>query len=77
MVQLMSEKSCSSCGNETLEPGWIVDARQGMENKWVRGAMERGIFGGPKQAFKDKWEIEAYRCTRCSKLELYALDPGY
>ena len=73
----MAEKSCSSCGNEILEPGWIVDARQGMENKWVRGAMERGIFGGPKQAFKEKWEIAAYRCTRCSKLELYALDTGY
>ncbi len=29
------------------------------------------------QAFKEKWEIEAYRCTRCSKLELYALNPGY
>lgn len=75
----MSVKSCSSCGNETLEPGFLMDAGQSSQGavRWVQGTLERGIFGGAKLWGRPKTEVETWRCTSCSKLELYAADPVY
>jgi hypothetical protein len=69
----MAVKSCSSCGHEELEPGFITDtgARPGY-GRWVRGQLETGPLGGARLLGRDKIDVQAYRCTRCNHLELYA-----
>jgi hypothetical protein len=74
-VRAMAVKSCSSCGCETLEPGFLLDYGGRGYTRWIRGALERGVFGGAKLMGKERWDVEAYRCTACSKLELYVTEP--
>ncbi|HEX6356250.1 hypothetical protein [Actinophytocola sp.] len=74
----MAVKSCTACGNEELEPGFMSDegAHPGF-GRWIRGELQTGIFGGAKVYNKELFEVSAYRCTRCFHLELYAEKPGY
>ena len=74
----MAVKSCTACGHEELEPGFMSDtgARPGY-GRWIRGELETGIFGGAKLYNKEHWEVQAFRCTQCSHLELYAAEPLY
>lgn len=67
-------KSCSSCGHEVLEPGFIEDdgeASQGYA-RWIPGELETGMFGGAKRYGKKRFRVDAYRCGKCSHLELFA-----
>lgn len=41
--------------------------------QWIPGALETGAFGGAKLFGKERVEVQAYRCTRCKHLELFAL----
>lgn len=69
----MAVKSCTACGNEELEEGFLLDSGQGSNyGKWVRGRLETGLLGGAKLMGRDRIDIQAYRCTRCNHLELYA-----
>lgn len=72
----MAEKSCTYCGGETLEPGFIADYGQGSQGyaNWVPGPLETGIFGGAKLFGKERLEISAARCVKCGHLELFVLD---
>jgi hypothetical protein len=66
--------TCTACGGEDLEPGFIEDmgeASQGY-SRWIPGTLERGIFGGAKKFGKERWLLEAWRCARCQHLELFA-----
>lgn len=69
----MTAKSCSACGHEELEPGFLTDtgARPGY-GRWVRGRLETGVLGGAKLFGRDRVDVQAYRCTQCNHLELYA-----
>jgi predicted nucleic-acid-binding Zn-ribbon protein len=71
----MTVKSCSSCGHEDLEPGFIEDtgAHPGY-GRWIPGKLETGLLGGAKLFGKERWDIHAYRCGNCGKLELYATE---
>jgi hypothetical protein len=74
----MAVKSCSSCGHEDLEPGFMTDtgAHPGY-GRWIPGPLETGIFGGARVMGKERWDVHAYRCRNCSHLDLFAADPGY
>jgi hypothetical protein len=69
----MAVKTCSSCGHEELEPGFMTDtgARPGY-GRWVRGKLRTGPLGGAKLFGKDLVDVQAYRCTNCNHLELFA-----
>ena len=68
------EPHCTYCGFGDLEPGFVADAGDGARgySRWVQGALERGPFGGARLMGRPKWQIDAYRCTRCGHLELFA-----
>jgi ribosomal protein L37E len=72
---MATTKSCSSCGHEELEPGFVTEYGQSTYARWVRGPLEVGLFGGPKLMGKKRWDVHAFRCRRCSHLELFAERP--
>lgn len=64
------EITCTHCGSQTLEEGFIDDAAQG-QVAWLQGPREVGFFGNPKRS-GPRAPVLAYRCPRCSHLELFA-----
>ena len=70
--------SCSACGGESLEPGFVEDAGESSQGyaRWIPGALERGIFGGASRLGKERWVVEAWRCTSCQHLDLFAREPA-
>ncbi|WP_340537316.1 hypothetical protein [Nocardioides sp. GXZ039] len=65
---------CPNCGSTTYQEGWVDDDRQGRV-RWIAGQLRRSAFGNAKGRVRNaKLSVIAYRCTHCSRLELYALD---
>lgn len=61
------------CDSPGLEPGFIEDRGEAsFYARWIPGPLERGIFGGPKVMGKQRLAIDAWRCTECHHLELFA-----
>ncbi|MDX6741279.1 hypothetical protein [Actinocorallia sp. A-T 12471] len=69
---------CGQCGGEEFEPGFVEDGGDHSKGfaQWVQGALERGVFGGARRFGRTRWEIEAWRCTACTHLELFARRPS-
>ncbi|MEO9322702.1 hypothetical protein ABFT23_04375 [Nocardioides sp. C4-1] len=63
---------CPRCGSFGFEPGFVDDDRQG-RIRWIAGKLERGPMGNARKLGLRKTSVIAYRCTTCSRLELYAL----
>ncbi|MGW4490774.1 hypothetical protein [Streptomyces sp. NPDC004376] len=65
---------CTHCGTVGLEPGFVEDGGQYSRGyaRWIQGLLERGPLGGAKRMGRATWQIDAYRCTACSHLELFA-----
>ncbi|MFI6511677.1 hypothetical protein ACIBCT_29080 [Streptosporangium sp. NPDC050855] len=68
---------CTQCDGTDLEPGFVEDGGEHSHGyaRWIAGPLERGIFGGVKRFGKTRWDVEAFRCTRCFHLELFARTP--
>jgi pyruvate/2-oxoglutarate dehydrogenase complex dihydrolipoamide acyltransferase (E2) component len=69
------EVTCSRCGAQSLELGYVEDTGQHSEGRglWVEGPFEMGFFG-PRRSGRRRRAIEAYRCPQCMHLELFAID---
>lgn len=69
-----TQAPCTACRSTGLEPGFIEDSGQGSQGyaRWIAGALHRGIFGGASKLGKQRWVVEAWRCSACGHLELYA-----
>jgi len=69
---MQDARTCTHCSGE-LAPGFLEDTAEGGSKvlRWIPGPIEKGIFGGAKVAFKDRYDVEAYVCTQCSRLELF------
>ncbi|MEU6738481.1 hypothetical protein [Streptosporangium sandarakinum] len=65
---------CTQCDGTDLEPGFVEDAGEYSRGygRWIAGSLERGPLGNAKRMGKTRWIIEAFRCIRCSHLELFA-----
>ncbi len=65
---------CTHCGATDLAAGFIEDSGEHARGhaRWVEGALELGVFGGAKRMGRPRWLIDAYCCTQCSHLELFA-----
>ena len=68
----MGLKSCSWCGHDVLEPGFMLDNGGARYGQWVRGPLEIGIMGNAKVIGRDRVAVRAFRCVQCSHLELFA-----
>jgi hypothetical protein len=77
-VEKTNSKKCTQCGAVGLEPGFVEDAGQASRGyaRWIRGNLERGIFGGAKRMGRERMRIDAYRCGDCGHLELFAAAEG-
>ena len=66
------KQTCSRCGG-ALSPGFIEDTGQGARGRarWIPGELELGPLGGTRKWGKDRYDIDAYRCDRCGRLELF------
>ncbi|WP_246179232.1 hypothetical protein [Actinomadura decatromicini] len=73
----MTVVTCTQCGGEDMEPGFVEDTGDHSRGyaRWIAGALERGVFGGAKRLGRPRWQIDAWRCRRCGHLELYARNP--
>jgi predicted nucleic-acid-binding Zn-ribbon protein len=69
-------KTCTQCGNQALEDGFIEDMGQASQGyaRWVAGPLKRGVFGGARRLGRLRREILAFRCRECGHLELYGGD---
>ena len=69
-------QSCGWCGEQRFEPGFLEDTGQAAKgySRWVEGALELGMFGGPARLGRPRRVITAQRCTSCGHLELFAGD---
>jgi len=70
--------TCSACGAESLEAGFIEDSGEGSPGfaRWIPGALERGMFGGARRMGKQRFEVLAMACQRCRHLDLYVGNPA-
>ncbi|UNS95304.1 hypothetical protein MMF93_01595 [Streptomyces tubbatahanensis] len=70
----MQNMTCTHCDTAGLEPGFVEDSGQNSRGyaRWIAGHLERGIFGGAKRMGRQSRQIEAYRCSKCGHLELFA-----
>ena len=71
----MAPSNCSRCG-ASLEPGFIRDKtdRGVGRARWVEGEPEKSFLGGYKLRGKTQHDVQAFRCSSCGHLELYAND---
>jgi predicted RNA-binding Zn-ribbon protein involved in translation (DUF1610 family) len=69
-------KTCTQCGSQVLEEGFIEDMGQASQGyaRWVAGPLKRGLLGGAKLLGRPRREILAFRCPECGHLELYGGD---
>ncbi|MFF0542730.1 hypothetical protein ACWEVD_03105 [Nocardia thailandica] len=73
----MTARHCTHCGGTELRAGLLEDTGQQAagETRWREGPFEFGFFGGKRRSRKDPLTVDAYRCTGCGHLELFA-EPG-
>ncbi|CAM3316171.1 hypothetical protein [Stackebrandtia soli] len=66
--------TCTCCSSTSFEPGFMADSGQNAQGygRWIAGTLERGFLGGAKTMGRGKLAVEAFRCTNCGHLELFA-----
>jgi hypothetical protein len=69
----MRSVKCSQCGTEDLHVGFLEDSGQSAQGatRWIPGPLETGIFGGAKRFGKERYQVDAFRCSQCGHLELF------
>ncbi|WP_211349026.1 hypothetical protein [Nocardioides litoris] len=66
---------CPRCGSTSFTPGFVDDTVSGRV-RWLAGRFQRGLLGNAKgRGLGRGVPVLAYRCTGCSRLELFAVDP--
>ena len=71
MVQ--DARKCSRCDGR-LREGFLEDRGETASAlRWIEGPLEKGIFGGAKVMFKDRYDVSAFRCEKCGHLDLFVL----
>lgn len=67
---------CPHC-RLAMEEGFLADrgeANQVKPLRWVDGPPERSFWLGTKTRGKEQYQVTAFRCGRCGRLELYAVE---
>ena len=65
--------ACPACGGGDFDEGFIDDMSVGNGRvRWLSGRFRQGFWGGAKGRGAGKGRpVLAYRCTACSRLELF------
>ena len=66
---------CHRCGAE-MEPGFLIDRQDTLRYRlptWVAGFPEPSVLTGIATRGRTQRVVQAWRCTGCGLLELYAL----
>jgi hypothetical protein len=64
---------CTQCSATDLESGFLQDLdRIARDAQWIPGPLERGLLGGARRMGRQRRQIDAFRCTQCGHLELFA-----
>lgn len=71
----MSDKRCGRCGAPQKE-GFILDSTHNAARvgQWAEGVPEYWILRILKMRGRRRLPIQAWRCTKCGLLEVYATD---
>ena len=66
--------SCPNCGSADVETGYLVDVTKSgrVDLQWSAGTVHEAFLVGSRRA-QEAREVVALRCTRCGRLELFAL----
>jgi hypothetical protein len=70
----MSAPTCPNC-RQSMEEGFLLDrghANAAGTTEWIEGAPEKSFWTGTKLRGKMRMKAQAYRCTKCGLLQMYA-----
>lgn len=69
---MQDARKCTHC-SATLQEGFLEDSTDSGSKvlRWIPGPIEKGIFGGAKVAFKDRYDVKAFACPECARVELF------
>lgn len=71
--------TCPTC-RVALTEGFVLDQVHGLRNDaavWVEGAPEVSFFGNVKLDGRKKFTVQAFRCSECGLVQLFANKPAY
>lgn len=71
---MAGSKQCPKCASSMAE-GYVIDHGDNgrtMVGSWVEGQPEKSIWTGLKLGGKARFDVAAWRCSRCGFLEHYA-----
>jgi hypothetical protein len=68
----VSAFTCPVCHGR-LSDGFFEDAGEGSRGRlrWIPGPIETGALGGTRRFGKERYDVTAYRCESCGRLEMY------
>jgi hypothetical protein len=68
---------CAACGG-TCEEGFLRDVMHGgyKPGMWVEGPPEKSFWSGTKVGDRRQYRVQAFRCVKCGKVELFARESG-
>lgn len=73
---MTGDLACAGCGS-LLQRGFIID-RGHYDSKspqaWVEGEPESSFWSGLKTSDREIRRVDAYRCTRCGRLDFFAVE---
>lgn len=70
---MATQNECTKCGGQMIR-GFILDRgdyNYKMRQTWIEGAAEASFWSGIKTAGRAAYSVDAERCERCGRLELY------
>ena len=67
---------CVQCGG-TMEDGFILDRTEGgaFPSTWVEGKPQPSFWRGTNITGKERLTVQAFRCLKCGRIDLYAHEP--
>ena len=74
--EIQTIPTCTHCTIPMVE-GFIADVgHHGLVNvgTWVAGAPEKTALGSAKTNFRDRYLLQAFRCSQCGRVEMFALE---
>ena len=65
-----TSQTCPDC-NASMEEGVTLDLESSHAQTWIRGPVEKGLFG-IKTHGKEQLRVVSFRCPTCGYLKTYA-----
>ncbi len=68
---------CGQCGG-SMEDGFLLDRTYGgtFPSTWVEGSPKPSFWRGTDISGKERLPVQAWRCMKCGRIDLYAHEPS-